>query len=265
MSRGGRGGSFVVDGNEEWAIDPEEGTPVPKRVLYEDKLKPKIIKGAPCMPGQKICVANEYYEAGQGAYEEENIIYASVLGWLCLTEYPDQELTVVSVEQGNGKQPFASPHVGAIVTCTIVSRTRQLVRGLITYVGNVKLDDPIRGIIRRENINDKHRDATETETSFGIGDTVLARVVDIGDGDFIMSTAEDALGVATAISKAGYYMVPIGWTMMECPKTKETEPRKVAKIIQNKNVEYWHARNSGRMTSTSSKSKSLQNGSLTGV
>jgi len=103
----------------------------------------------------------------------------------------------------------------------------------------------------------------------------LARVVDIGDGDFIMSTAEDALGVATAISKAGYYMVPIGWTMMECPKTKETEPRKVAKIIQNKNVEYWHARNSGRTAAVtdnaknSSKSKplksGLQNGSLTDI
>jgi hypothetical protein len=33
--------------------------------------------------------------------------------------------------------------------------------------------------------------------------TFLISQVGIGEGDFIMSTAEDGLGVATAISKAG--------------------------------------------------------------
>jgi hypothetical protein len=40
-------------------------------------------------------------------------------------------------------------------------------------------------------------------------------------------------------------MVPVGWTTMECPKTKEVQQRKVAKIIQDRNVEYWHKRNLG--------------------
>lgn len=38
-------------------------------------------------------------------------------------------------------------------------------------------------------------------------------------------------------------MVPVGWTKMECPKTKELVTRKVAKIVQDKNVQYWHQRN----------------------
>ncbi len=38
-------------------------------------------------------------------------------------------------------------------------------------------------------------------------------------------------------------MVPVGWTKMECPKTKELVARKVAKIVQDKNVQYWHQRN----------------------
>jgi len=38
-------------------------------------------------------------------------------------------------------------------------------------------------------------------------------------------------------------MVPIGWTKMECPRTREVQPRKVAKIVQDRNVDYWRKRN----------------------
>lgn len=87
---------------------------------------------------------------------------------------------MISVKRGDdGRKPFVSPHIMAIVTCTVVSRTRKLCRCLITHVGSVKLPQPIRGIIRREYITDVHRDAAEIETSFGIGDTVLARIVRI--------------------------------------------------------------------------------------
>jgi len=195
------------------------------------------------MPGQKICLANEYYEAGEGAYEFGNMIYASVVGFLHIEEFSEQELTVVSVKRKDDKPSFTAPYVGAVVTCVVLSRTSKLCRCLITYVGKVKLDDMVKGIIRREYISEKHRDLAEIETSFGIGDTVLARIVGIGDGDFIMATAEDNLGVAQSISKAGYFMVPIGWTKMECPYTKEVQPKKVAKIVQDRNIEYWRKRN----------------------
>lgn len=38
-------------------------------------------------------------------------------------------------------------------------------------------------------------------------------------------------------------MVPIGWTKMECPYTKEVVAKKVARIVQDRNVEYWRKRN----------------------
>lgn len=45
--------SSKVGEDEEYEIDPEEGVPVPKRLLYsEEKFKPKILTGAPCMPGK---------------------------------------------------------------------------------------------------------------------------------------------------------------------------------------------------------------------
>lgn len=50
-------------------------------------------------------------------------------------------------------------------------------------------------------------------------------------------------------------MVPVGWTKMECPKTKELVPRKVAKIVQCKNVVYWHQRNVSKTETTVEKTK----------
>lgn len=41
--------------DEEYEIDPEEGVPVPKRLLYsEEKFKPKILTGTSCMPGKYL-------------------------------------------------------------------------------------------------------------------------------------------------------------------------------------------------------------------
>ena len=56
-------------------------------------------------------------------------------------------------------------------------------------------------------------------------------------------------------------MVPVGWTMMECPKTKESQPRKVAKIIQDRKVECWHLRNLGGSETTNGKSGSNKSSS----
>lgn len=46
-----------------------------------------------------------------------------------------------------------------------------------------------------------------------------------------LTTAENELGVAIALSQAGVPMVPISWTEMQCPETFIKEPRKVAKVV----------------------------------
>lgn len=42
--------------------------------------------------GQRICKANEYFEAGEGAYEFGNSIFSSVLGYLHVKESPEEEV-----------------------------------------------------------------------------------------------------------------------------------------------------------------------------
>lgn len=230
----GPGGMDKEDEGYEWVIDEEEGIPKRKKIMDGAKAQVFSVQASDdtfVMPGQKLSIANEYYEAGEGAYEFANVIYAAIVGRVSIEKFPEQELTVVSVKRRD-KPPFTSPTIGSIVTCTVVNRTYGLARCLITHVEDIELDEAMRGIIRREYITDKNRDAAEIQNSFGVGDIVLARVVGIGEGDFIMSTSEDALGVACATSQAGYQMIPIDWTTMECPVTKVSVPRKVAKIVQ---------------------------------
>merc|ERR1712211_185800 len=68
---------------------------------------------------------------------------------------------------------------------------------------------------------------------FRPGDIVLARVISLGDagGGYLLSTAENSLGVVIAKSEAGALMVPVSWTEMQCPSSYSVEERKVAKVI----------------------------------
>jgi hypothetical protein len=50
------------------------------------------LNGVLPITGQKICVANEYFESGEGAYEFGSHIYASVVGWLHVQEFTEQEV-----------------------------------------------------------------------------------------------------------------------------------------------------------------------------
>lgn len=63
----------------------------------------------------------------------------------------------------------------------------------------------------------------------------------LGDAhSYVLSTAENELGVVIAYSEEGTPMVPVGWQEMQCPKTYVKELRKVAKVspemITNENV-----------------------------
>ncbi|XP_041493178.1 exosome complex component CSL4-like isoform X4 [Microtus oregoni] len=70
-------------------------------------------------------------------------------------------------------------------------------------------------------------------TSFSCpGDIVLAKVISLGDtqSNYLLSTAENELGLVVAHSESGVQMVPISWCEMQCPKTHTKEFRKVARV-----------------------------------
>ena len=50
-------------------------------------------------------------------------------------------------------------------------------------------------------------------------------------GGYLLTTAENSLGVVIAKSEAGSLMVPVSWTEMQCTSSYSVEERKVAKVI----------------------------------
>lgn len=102
----------------------------------------------------------------------------------------------------------------------------------ILYVGSTPLKDRFRGTIRREDVRATEKDKVETYKSFRPGDIVLAKVISLGDvqSNYLLTTAENELGVVVAHSEAGAQMVPISWCEMQCPRTHAKEFRKVARV-----------------------------------
>lgn len=68
--------------------------------------------------------------------------------------------------------------------------------------------------------------------SFYPDDIVLAKVISLGDpqSNYLLTTAENELGVLVAHSESGVQMVLINWCETQCHKTHTKEFWKVAQV-----------------------------------
>uniref|UniRef100_A0A8C0IUR8 Exosome component 1 n=1 Tax=Chelonoidis abingdonii TaxID=106734 RepID=A0A8C0IUR8_CHEAB len=150
--------------------------------------------------------------AGSGTYTRHGYVCAALAGCLAKTS-EDGALPVVSVVRDAESQLL--PDVGAIVTCKVCSINSRFAKVHILYIGSTPLKSTFRGTIRREDIR-----ATEKD-KISLGDM---------QSNYVLSTAENELGVVVAHSEAGAQMVPISWCEMQCPRTHSKELRKVARV-----------------------------------
>ncbi|XP_056004645.1 exosome complex component CSL4-like isoform X2 [Ostrea edulis] len=164
-----------------------------------------------CVPGQRICRLEETCEGGCGTYSRNGYIYSSLAGYLQTSQSEDGKITNVNPR---------------FCKCMILS------------VGRIPLKEPFRGQIRKEDVRATEKDKVEMYKCFRPGDIVVARVLSLGDAhSYLLSTAENELGVVMATSEAGAVLEPISWCKMKCPKTLTEEFRKVAKV-QSRYVQY---------------------------
>uniref|UniRef100_A0A8C8Z203 Exosome complex component CSL4 n=1 Tax=Prolemur simus TaxID=1328070 RepID=A0A8C8Z203_PROSS len=156
-----------------------------------------------CIPGERLCNLEEG-SPGSGTYTRHGYIFSSLAG--CLTKSSENG----SVSSINSR--FAKVH--------------------ILYVGCTPLKNSFRGTIRKEDVRATEKDKVEIYKSFRPGDIVLAKVISLGDAqsNYLLTTAENELGVVVAHSESGVQMVPISWCEMQCPKTHIKEFRKVARV-----------------------------------
>uniref|UniRef100_A0A2K5XVL4 Exosome complex component CSL4 n=1 Tax=Mandrillus leucophaeus TaxID=9568 RepID=A0A2K5XVL4_MANLE len=179
-----------------------------------------------CIPGERLCNLEEG-SPGSGTYTRHGYIFSSLAG--CLMKSSENgALPVVSVVRETESQLL--PDVGAIVTCKVSSINSRFAKVHILYVGSMPLKNSFRGTIREPTLC--HCTPVEIYKSFRPGDIVLAKVISLGDAqsNYLLTTAENELGVVVAHSESGIQMVPISWCEMQCPKTHTKEFRKVARV-----------------------------------
>uniref|UniRef100_A0A8C8Z400 Exosome component 1 n=1 Tax=Prolemur simus TaxID=1328070 RepID=A0A8C8Z400_PROSS len=148
-----------------------------------------------CIPGERLCNLEEG-SPGSGTYTRHGYIFSSLAG--CLTKSSENgSLPVVSVMRETESQLL--PDVGAVVTCKVSSINSQI---HLTY------NFPLFPL------------------------PTLCAQISLGDAqsNYLLTTAENELGVVVAHSESGVQMVPISWCEMQCPKTHIKEFRKVARV-----------------------------------
>ncbi|CAG2224562.1 GALC [Mytilus edulis] len=188
-----------------------------------------------CVPGQRICHIENGTTAGNGTYQRNGFIYSSIAGYLKTDKTDDGQ---VLIEVKRDIEQNAVPSVDAVVTARVTNVNPRFCKCLILSVGKIGLREPFRGQIRKEDVRATEKDKVEMYKSFRPGDIIVARVLSLGDAhSYLLTTAENELGVVMATSEAGANMDPISWCEMKCPKTLAIEHRKVAKV-QPKYIQY---------------------------
>ncbi|XP_029658035.1 exosome complex component CSL4 [Octopus sinensis] len=193
-----------------------------------------MLKSGICLPGQKLCQLTDDKCSGNGTYIRNGYIYSSLAGFLHTETTEDKTL----VEVCTTKTENIVPSVDALVTAKITNVNPRFCKCSIMNVGKIRLRESFRGMIRKEDVKATEKDKVEMYQCFRPGDIIVAKVLSLGDAhSYLLTTAENELGVVVATSEAGYPMVPISWKEMQCPHTLIKEKRKVAKVqpqyIQN--------------------------------
>lgn len=165
-----------------------------------------------------------HYTGKQGTYSRGGNLYASLAGNVTI-QSPD----ILSV---NPLFPSVIvPQKGSVVLCRVLSITVLYAKVQILSVNNQVLREPLKGIIRREDIRATEIDTVSVFNNFRPRDIVRARVLSLGDNQaYTLTTAENELGVVLATSSHDGHMTPISWSEMQCTITGTREKRKVAKV-----------------------------------
>ncbi len=175
------------------------------------------------IPGDVLGNASSF-TAGGGTYTRNGSIRASVLG---LVKVEDD---VLSVKRTAREQIVPFPK--SVVVCRIYSVNQSHAKANILSVNGCVLREPLRGIVRREDIRATERDTVEVFNSFRPRDIVRARVLGLGESQaYLLTTAENTLGVMLAKTFDREEMAPVSWCEFQGTVSGRREKRKVAKLV----------------------------------
>lgn len=165
------------------------------------------------------------FSAGNGCYKAEDCIRASVCGLVTVKN------NVLSVKSTCSHMV---PREKSVVLCKVLAINSNNAKVQIICVNGKVSREPLKGIIRREDIRATEIDSVEVFDSFRPRDIVRARVLGLGENQgYALTTAENELGVIVARnSDNNGLMDPISWCEVQDRETGKKQKRKVAKLHQ---------------------------------
>ncbi|KAI6648355.1 hypothetical protein LOD99_12164 [Oopsacas minuta] len=187
------------------------------------------------IPGNKVASLTDY-NPGPGTYISGNSIFASLSGFIrteppiVLSEADEVQLPHIHIEM-HELEKKCIPQSGSLVNARVISINPRSCKVSIIAVDNTYLKHTFRGIVRKEDIRAFQKDQVEIDKCYRPGDIIRARVISLGEAlHYVLTTAENELGVIFAKGGTGVPLMPYNWEEMQCPKTGNTEYRKVAKV-----------------------------------
>ena len=131
----------------------------------------------------------------------------------------------------NEQEKECIPKSGSLVNARVISINPRACKVSIIAVEDTYLKHTFRGNIRKEDVRAFLKDQVEMDKCYRPGDIIRARVLSLGEAlHYVLTTAENELGVIFARGENGVPLVPFSWEEMQCPKTGIKESRKVAKV-----------------------------------
>uniref|UniRef100_A0A1I7XJ15 S1 domain-containing protein n=1 Tax=Heterorhabditis bacteriophora TaxID=37862 RepID=A0A1I7XJ15_HETBA len=196
----------------------------------------KIMESKVVIPGEILLPSAEGIRPGKGTYELHGHIFASLAGFVYMKDdqMNDKNIQVLEVRRTEERHDHVIPFIGCVVTAKILNIGSRFAKCELLCVEDATLssNSEFTAILRREDIRAVDKDKIDLAKCIQPGDIILARVVSFGDNQssFILSTAEDQLGVVSAVGESGERMVPFDWVSVKGLQTGILEPRKVAQV-----------------------------------
>lgn len=194
---------------------------------------PKASEGTRVVPGDYLGNVAQF-SRGSGTYEKGSGIFSELVGEVKVgeTRVDSSQLTKPAVSVVGKYSLNSIPSVGSVVITRVLNISERQAKVSVISVENRLLQEPLNGVIRKEDVRAVEKDTVDVFASFRPGDIVRARVISLGESHshYGLSTDRNELGVIMATSERGYPMGPVSWTEMQCLQTGIRETRKVAKV-----------------------------------
>ncbi|XP_015758509.1 PREDICTED: exosome complex component CSL4-like, partial [Acropora digitifera] len=152
------------------------------------------------IPGERLG-SLEQFTPGNGTYIRHGYLFSSLAGYKHVLQQQNGEKPVICVIREEEKHVV--PEVGSVVTCKVISTNPRFCKVAILGVESTSLKETFKGTIRKEDVRATEKDKVEMYKSFRPGDIVVGRVLTLHTQTYLLSTAENELGVVFAKSEAG--------------------------------------------------------------